>query len=291
MKKCNLKQEYIKSPLNYVGGKYKLLNQIIPKFSKNIDTFVDLFSGGCNVGINVNANTYVFNDINCRINEMFRFFATQSEDELVAEIKSRIDEFQLSKTNEDGYLKFREQYNSNPNPLDLYILVSYSYNYQFRFNNSMKFNNPFGRNRSQFSENMERNLRLFINKLRTMDAIFTDKCFTELDLLSLSKDDFVYLDPPYLITTGSYNDGNRGFLNWGRSQEEQMYNLMEQLSSRGIKFALSNVLEHKGKTNEFLKSYIENNSVNVHYLDSNYNNSSYNSKKTGCVELLITNYY
>jgi len=284
------KQQYIKSPLNYIGGKYKILKQIIPKFPSNINTFVDLFSGGANVGINVRANNYIFNDMNDRINEMFRFFATQNEEELIVKIKSRIDEFQLSKTNEKGYLKFREQYNKNPNPLDLYVLVSYSYNYQFRFNNSMEFNNPFGRNRSRFSENMEKNLRLFIRKLKTINAVFIDKLFTELDLSSLSKDDFVYLDPPYLITTGNYNDGNRGFLNWGESQEKQMYDLMERLSFQGVRFALSNVLEHKEKINTFLKAYIENHNVKVHYLDSNYNNASYNSKTMGSTEVLVTNY-
>lgn len=40
------KQTYIKSPLNYIGGKYRLLKQILPLFPANIDTFVDLFSGG-----------------------------------------------------------------------------------------------------------------------------------------------------------------------------------------------------------------------------------------------------
>ena len=97
--------------------------------------------------------------------------------------------------------------------LDLYVLVSYSYNYQFRFNNSMEFNNPFGRNRSSFSPNME-NLRLFVTKLQEINAKFTDKLFHEVDFSKLSYNDFVYLDPPYLITTGNYNDGNRGFLNW-----------------------------------------------------------------------------
>ena len=284
------KRQYIKSPLNYIGGKYKLLKQIIPLFPKGINTLVDLFSGGANVGINVQANHYIFNDMNDRINEMFRFFATQNEEELVTKIKDRIDEFQLSKTNEEGYLKFRAQYNKKPNPLDLYVLVSYSYNYQFRFNNSMEFNNPFGKNRSRFSENMEKNLRLFVKKLNTIDATFVDKLFNEIDLSNLSKGDFVYLDPPYLITTGNYNDGNRGFLNWGDVQEKQMYDLMEKLTSQGVWFALSNVLKHKGKTNELLKSYIDNHNVRVHYLDYNYNNASHNSKGTGSIEVLITNY-
>src|SRR5699024_12567458 len=147
-------------PLNYIGGKYRLLNQILPLFPKNIDTFVDLFSGGANVGINVNANKHIFNDMNYRINEMFRSFVKHDPDDLVDKINSRIEEYDLSKTNQEAYLKFRKDYNAQPNPLDLYVLVSYSYNYQFRFNNSMEFNNPFVRNRSQFSENLEKSLRL-----------------------------------------------------------------------------------------------------------------------------------
>ena len=47
------KEELIKSPLNYTGGKYKLLPQILPYFPNDINTFIDLFAGGCNVGINV----------------------------------------------------------------------------------------------------------------------------------------------------------------------------------------------------------------------------------------------
>ncbi|MGL5896538.1 MAG: Dam family site-specific DNA-(adenine-N6)-methyltransferase [Lactococcus lactis] len=284
------KQTYIKSPLNYIGGKYKLLKQIVPLFPEPIETFVDLFSGGANVGINVDARRYIFNDMNNKINEMFRFFATQNVDELISKIKNRIDEFSLSKTNEEGFIKFRKQYNENPNPLDLYVLVSYSYNYQFRFNSSMEFNNPFGRNRSRFSENMEKNLRLFVEKLNTIDATFTDKLFDDIDISNLGASDFVYLDPPYLITTGNYNDGNRGFINWDDEQEKKMYKLMEQLSNQGVRYALSNVLTHKGKENTLLKEFIETHPVEVHYLDFNYNNSSHNSKGKGSVEILITNY-
>lgn len=36
----------IKSPLNYVGGKYKLLPQILPLFPDRIRTFYDVFGGG-----------------------------------------------------------------------------------------------------------------------------------------------------------------------------------------------------------------------------------------------------
>lgn len=289
-KKQVLLPKYVKSPLNYIGGKYKLLPQILPLFPDNIDTFVDLFSGGANVGINVQANHHIFNDMNNRMNEMFRYFATENPQEIIIKIKNRISEYQLSKENEQAYLNFRRKYNENPNPLDLYVLVSYSYNYQFRFNNSMEFNNPFGRNRSCFSENMEQNLFNFLSRLQTMDSIFTDNYFTDVDLSGMKKDDFVYLDPPYLITTGSYNDGNRGFSNWTEYQEYEMYELLSQLTKQGVRYALSNVVEHKGKTNKILSDFIDSQNVHTHYLNFNYNNSSHNSKARGSQEILLTNY-
>lgn len=62
MAKMAKKQKYIGSPLNYIGGKGKLLPQILPLFPNNISTFIDLFCGGCNVGINIKAESVIFND-------------------------------------------------------------------------------------------------------------------------------------------------------------------------------------------------------------------------------------
>ncbi len=283
-------KQYIKSPLNYIGGKYKLLEQIIPLFPTDIENFVDVFSGGANVGINVQAKNHIFNDMNNRINEMFRYFQKQDSVKLVQTIEQRISDWNLSKTNEEAFLSFRKQYNQNPNPLDLYILSSFSYNYQFRFNNSMEFNNPFGRNRSHFSENMKNNLLNFVTKLQTLNATFSDLFFDEFNFSKLTSKDFVYLDPPYLITTGSYNDGKRGFSDWGEKQEKDMYQLLRELTEKKIKFALSNVLIHKGKHNKLLEEFIKDKNIFVKYLNYNYKNSSYNTTKQDSVEVLVTNY-
>lgn len=283
-------KKFIKSPLNYVGGKYKILKDIIPLFPNEIDTFIDLFSGGANVGINVKANNHVFNDNNFKLNEMFRYFQNKSPETLIEQIELKIKKYNLSKTNAEAYKLFREKYNNNPNPLDLYILVSYSYNYQIRFNNSMKFNNPFGKDRSSFSTNMKLNLERFIRRLNKMNATFTDKYFTDINFNNLNENDFVYLDPPYLITTGSYNDGNRGFVNWTEKQELEMYAIMEELTKKNIKWALSNVMHNKGNTHELLNDFILNNNVMVNNIKHNYNNASYNSKKSGSQEVLVTNY-
>lgn len=79
--------KYIKSPLNYTGGKYKLLSQILPLFPEEIDTFVDLFCGGCDVGVNVSANRIICNDIESHVMALLSYFKTIDCDELIKKNK------------------------------------------------------------------------------------------------------------------------------------------------------------------------------------------------------------
>ena len=281
-------KKYIKSPMNYIGGKYKLLSQILPNFPNYIGTFVDLFSGGCNVAINVNANKIICNDINNKIVEVFESFKKTDLSEILYQIKKRIAEYDLSKENEVGFKRFRDFYNITQDPIDLYTLTCYSFNYQFRFNNVLEYNNPFGRNRSQFSETMAHNLISFVSKLKKINIEFSSKDFTQVSLDSFTPDDFIYCDPPYLITTGTYNDGNRGFKDWKAEQEYALYDYLDNADERGIKFALSNVVEHKGKVNETLLKWAKK--YKIIDLNYNYSNSSYNTKKGYSREVLIINY-
>lgn len=281
-------KKYIKSPMNYIGGKYKLLPQILPHFPNYIGTFVDLFSGGCNVAINVNANRIICNDINKKIIELFEEFKNTEISEILYKIKMRIAEYNLSKENEEGFKKFREFYNATQEPIDLYTLTCYSFNYQFRFNNDLQYNNPFGRNRSQFSDNMEHNLIAFVSKLKKLNVEFSSKDFTQISLNNLTPEDLIYCDPPYFITTGTYNDGNRGFKDWRTEQERDLYNYLDNANERGIKFALSNVIEHKGKVNEILSEWAKK--YKIIDLNYNYSNASYNTAKGESREVLIINY-
>ena len=282
------RKKFLKSPLNYVGGKYKLLPQLLEYFPKEINTFVDMFSGGFNVGINVDSKKTICNDINSFIIDLYKELYKEPINNVLGHIQNRIDEYGLSKENEEGFKKFRIYYNKTKNPIDLYTLSCYSFNYQFRFNNDKEYNNPFGRNRSQFSENMRNNLILFTEKLKNMNIEFSSEQFDKLNLEGLTEKDFVYCDPPYLITTGSYNDGNRGFKDWKEEEELKLYGMLDNLNDKHIKFALSNVIEHKGKENKLLKEWSKK--YKVIYLTSDYSNSSYNTKRDKSIEVLIVNY-
>ncbi len=51
--------------MNYIGNKYRILDQIKVHFPDNINNFVDLFCGGLDVTINIETKNKFANDINC----------------------------------------------------------------------------------------------------------------------------------------------------------------------------------------------------------------------------------
>lgn len=286
----NTLQTYCKSPLNYIGGKYKLLPQIESLFPQNINKFVDLFCGGCDVTANIKANEIYANDINYFLINMFKTFQKMNIEQLLHEIDMIIDEYSLSKTNKNGYLALRNHYNKsvNKNSIELYVLICHSFNYQIRFNSNYEYNNAFGNNRSYFSNNMRNNLIKFHEAIK--NVYFTSQSFEDFDFSHLCLDDFVYADPPYLITTGSYNDGKRGFKGWSKSDDIMLFDLLDNLNNNHIKFAMSNVLKHKGFENSELIRWASK--YKIHYLDFNYRNSNYHGKNLDkdTVEVLITNF-
>ena len=285
--------QYISSPMNYIGGKYKLLPQLFPLFPKKVGTFVDLFCGGANVGVNATADKIIFNDNLVYLIDLYKAFLQNTLEGTVSYVEKRIAEFNLSLTNQDGYIKLREEYNTHRNPLDLFVLVAFSFNHQIRFNNNHEFNCPFGKDRSCYNSRMKSNLVSFIKAIQGKDVCFITHNFDEYDFSSLMAEDFVYADPPYLITTGTYNDGKRGFTGWNESSEMKLLEILKALDQRQIHFGLSNVLYHKGKTNQILISWIEENGFHVNYLNKDYSNCNYHTidkSKDASVEVLVTNY-
>lgn len=282
-----MNESYIKSPFNYIGNKHRLLAQILPLFPQKIDIFYDIFCGGLDVSVNVNANNKVANDINYFLIEILKMFKNTDSEQLLQNIDDIIKKFNLSKDNKDSYYEFRAYYNKNKDPLLLYVLMCYSFNYQFRFNSNHDYNNPAGTNRSSFNENMKNRLTYFIDKLCNIE--FSNQNFKDFDFSKINGSDFVYCDPPYRSSVGSYNDGKRGFEGWTVYDDLSLFETLDKLNDRGIKFALSNVLFNNGMANKELEEWSEK--YNIHLLNVNYSNSNYQRNKLGeTKEVLITNY-
>lgn len=303
-------EHFFKSPLNYTGGKYKLLSQILPLFPKEIDIFVDLFCGGCNVGINVLAKEHWYNDISIELMGLYQYFVNCDINNLVVELENLIDMYELSNTYKNGYnyyncdsskglsaynkekfLVLRKDFNSCEKFTDKYfklffLLIVFGFNNQIRFNKNGEYNLPVGKR--DFNLSIRTKLCDFIERLQSQKLCFSNQSFQDFDFSKLSMNSLVYCDPPYLISCASYNE-NGG---WSMENEQSLLNCLDKLNSKGIKFAFSNVLEHKGKKNELLESWIKEKGYTVHKLDFDYKNSNYHSKnkESETVEVLITNY-
>ena len=290
-----MKNTYMKNPLNYTGGKYKLLPQIIPLLPEKVDTFVDLFGGGFNVGINVAADHFVYNDKCAPVVELLRNFYTHDSEYIHGKVLDIITEYGLSRLDINGYeyygtnsdkgvaefnkqqfLKLREAYNKNADWIKFYTIVIFAFNNQIRFNSKGGFNMPVG-NRD-YNVSMQEKMKLFVNELHKKDVVFENSDFREQSFIL--DNSFVYADPPYLNACASYNKS------WTEAEEIHLLNLLDKVNGNGGKFALSNNLKYD---NPILNKW--KNKYTAHYLSGNYSNCCYQKKdRIKDCEVLITNY-
>lgn len=305
----------IQSPLNYTGGKFKLLPQILPLFPSDINVFVDLFCGGCNVGINAECKSVIYNDLDENLLYLYNAFKNLDKKSVFDRIYEIIERYGLSLVSRNGYhfyqcdsskglgnynresfLKLRSDFNKRKVDgrrdyyyyIMLYVIIVYAFNNQIRFNGSGEFNLPVGKR--DFNKRMQQKLSDFIDRLKTQNCRFTCMDFRKFDTSGLRACDFVYADPPYLITCATYNEQG----GWGESDEKDLHAFLDKLSDQNIRFALSNVLRSKGKENGILIDWLNRNSgrYKVIKLNYNYSNSNYQTKdKTpNSDEVLIINY-
>lgn len=303
-------KEMIPSALNYTGGKYKLLPQILPLFPKDADKVVDLFCGGCNVGINVNCNKVQFNDSNGYLIGLLNTFKRLPKEEIFRWIFDAIEKYGLSlvskngyeyygcesskglgSCNKEGYNKLRKDFNRKEERDDeyylmLYLLIVYSFNNQLRFNRKGEFNLPVGKR--DFNAKMQDKLGGFLDRIKSGDYRFTNDDFRKVNLEEYTHKSFFYADPPYLITCATYNEQN----GWTEKDEYDLLNYLEELDKRGIRFALSNVLESKGRKNMILADWIrKHEKFKAIELDYDYSNSNYHTRREGVTkEVLVVNY-
>ena len=307
---ANIISEFAKSPLNYVGGKYKLLNQLTKKIPSEVNTFVDYFCGGGNVGVNINAKKVIAVDKEKYLINVLNLFKNYSYTEIIDKLDNIIEKYKLSNTyingydyykcdsssglgsyNKQRYLKLRNDYNkmkeeSDEKTFKFLVLIIYGFNHQIRFNSSGEFNMPVGKR--DFNGSIRKNLLAFCEKLKSKNVEFISEDFKKFKIDNLTSEDFCYFDPPYFLGDASYNENN----NWTEKDEKDLLNYINKLNEKNIKFALSNVTQHRGEKNNILIDWAIENKYNINYLVYNYNNSNYHSKSKLNVteEVLITNY-
>lgn len=301
-----MSKEIKRSPLFYVGDKYKLMKQLVDFFPTEIDHFYEPFTGGGTVFLNIKAKKYYINDIDKhlvnihkllirssdepkkffknveKIIKKYNFSRSYIEDIIPNSLKKEWKKTYIAKFNKEGYEELRKHVNNykKNDPLILYILLIYGFNRMLRFNGGGKFNLPVGN--VDFNKNVVRALNGYFefvgNKKIKISSIDFRKFFSEK---IYNKNDFVYIDPPYLITSSEYNKL------WDTKSESDLLAIIDKLDKKGVKFALSNVTHYNGNKNDLVIKWMKK--YKVHKIKSNYI-SYHNNKQKEISEVLITNY-
>lgn len=301
------KEEFIKTPLNYTGNKYRILKQIIPHFPKQINVFVDMFCGGATVGANVNAKKVYFIDSNPRVISLLKFISKSNFKKLITDLEIKITKYQLSYSNLNGYshyfnlatpinkndglkqfnkqgfMKLKDDYNSIKDKdsgeanLLLYLLLIYGFNNDLRFNTNGEYNLPCGK--TDLNKNNLNKLYDFILKSQEKEFVFICGDFRDekIQKLCFEEADFMYLDPPYLLTDAVYNETSK----WNNKTENQLIEFLDKARKNHLPFCLSNVISKNDNSLVNLPLYnfiTDNPTLRIVNIDYHYRSSSYNKK-------------
>lgn len=294
-----------RSPFFYVGDKFKLVPQLKENFPKTIDRFIEPFCGGGSVFLNTNAKEYLLNDINTYMIKLHKFLISFSnkQNAFWDELKLDIDKYKLSATfigkdvpkeyrkefvktyfakyNREAYYKMRSDFNEDKdNMMLLYMLLIYGFNRMLRFNSKGDFNLPVGN--VDFNKNVENALNSYFEYVSDKNIELFNMDFQEfIERVQPTPNDMVYLDPPYLITFSEYNKL------WNEDSEMRLIDYLDELNSRNVRFAVSNVLWHRKRYNGTFNKWAQK--YNIVRIKSNYISFNDNTEKD-TYEVLVKNY-
>lgn len=297
--------DFNRSPFFYVGDKYKLMPQLSVLFPQRINRLIEPFCGGGSVFLNTKASEYLENDKNewvIKLHELLTSYKGRREAffdsfnkqitkrgfsssflgiNVPLELKKKYIKTYYAVYNKNQYNELKKDFNVDKNNmLLLYVLLIYGFNHMIRFNKNEEFNLPVGN--VDYNKNVKKALDSYFDFVDHKEITFFNLDFKIfLEKIDFKKDDFVYLDPPYLLSSCEYNKG------WTDAQETDLLSALDVLDKKSVKFALSNILKNKGNSNQLLIEWSKR--YNVKRIKSNYINYHDNSFKS-IEEVLITNY-
>ena len=294
-----------RSPFFYVGDKFKLVPQLKDNFPNDINRFIEPFCGGGSVFLNTDAKHYLLNDIDAYMIKLHQFLISSSSnpESFWNELRFDIEKYNLSATfmgrdvpkqyrkefvktyfakyNKDAYMKMRSDFNQDKdNMMLLYMLLIYGFNRMLRFNSKGDFNLPVGN--VDFNKNVVDALNSYFEYVDDKDIELFNMDFQDfVESVEPRPDDLVYLDPPYLITFSEYNKL------WDEDSEMRLIDFLDELDSRNIRFAVSNILWHRKRYNGTFNAWAQK--YNIVRIRSNYISYHDNSEKDS-YEVLVKNY-
>ena len=234
-----MKNKLIAPVVKWVGGKRQLLDQIIPLLPKKFANYCEPFFGGGAVLFSIQPHKAIINDINAELIIVYEVIRDHVDD-LICSLKKY-------ENTQDYFYKIRDidrdkcayqSMTSVEKASRLIYLNKTCYNGLFRVNQAGEFNSPFGHYKNPNIVN-EPVLRAVSKYFNNNDITILNEDFSKT-LGRLSKDTFVYLDPPYdpVSDTSSFTGYNKG--GFDKNEQIRLKECCDELTERKIKFMLSN---------------------------------------------------
>lgn len=284
----------VKPPFNHLGNKFRMIQKImlnLPKEQEKYAIFADVFSGSSVVSANYNfAEKFLMNDKDELLSQLIEYIVSNDIKIILNKINSLAKKYNLiQKDYKEGYNKLKENFNKTKDNMNMLILlVLTGFNHQIRFNAKGEFNIPSGK--TPWNNFSQERLVKFSNKFKNKKYKFSSLDFEEFIEKTLSenksKEIVFYVDPPYLLSNAVYNNG------WTKKEEERLVNSLRKINEFGAKFVLSNVIESKGRKNEYLEKLSKEINMNMKIIENiSYKNSNYQRKNEGKdVEIILKNF-
>lgn len=219
--------------LKWAGGKTQLLKNIRELYPSNIETYYEPFIGGGAVFFDLAPKKYLLSDSNPELINAYKIVATKPK-ELTQELSKMLN-------TPEFFYQIRSLRYEDMNKLLAAARTIYlnrtCFNGLYRVNKSGHFNVPFGKYRNPDFVQQEKiyscSKLLKSHSLKCMD-------FRKLSGITFQKNDFVFLDPPYVPLEG-YSDFKRYTKEqFHEDSQRDLANIFKKLSKKNVSIILTN---------------------------------------------------
>ena len=268
----------VRPVLKWVGGKRRLIEQIICLFPENyLDrAYHEPFFGGGALFFHLEPNRGSINDVNKRLMNFYRVLKEKPK-ELIEEASQYIydkAEYYRLRT------RFNEEHLSDVEDAAILLYLNKTgYNGLYRVNSKGKYNVPFGRYKNPRIVDEERIIEA--SKLLENISINSERFYSVKKHAEMG--DLVYFDPPYLPVSETSDFTAYSKSGFGYEDHVLLKDTCLDLDQRGVYFVQSNSYV------EPILDLYKDIGFRIEIVQMNRAINSKTSKRGGVNEILVTN--
>lgn len=271
--------------LKWAGGKRQLISIIKNYIPAKYNQYYEPFVGAGAVLFSLQPRKSVINDTNRELINCYRVIRDNPDDLL------KLCEQHQYNNSKEYYYKLRRQ-DRDPDFQKLSLIERAAriiylnktcFNGLFRVNSQGQFNVPYGDYASPViaDPTVIKAVSLFLNK-RSIEIYEGD---FKNAVLSAKKGDFVYFDPPYYPISDTSSFTGYSMDGFGRSEQERLKSVCDNLSARGCYVLLSN------SNAPFIRELYDDPQYEIIEVSAKRAINAVGSKRGKIAELLIYNKY